>query len=78
MSKTHEAKEFVVKDWQKRVLSERSELKDRLDKLEAFLKSYALEEGRDDLVQGLSYLDLQRSAMHLYLYMLNRRIDLFE
>lgn len=72
------AKEFVVKDWQKRVLSECSELGDRISRLEKFLKSYASEEGRNDPVQGLSYLDLQLSAMRLYSYMLNRRIDLFE
>ena len=70
--------ETQLKDWQKRVLNERSELKDRLDKLEDFLKSFALEEGRDLAIQGLSYLDLQKDAMRLYLYMLDRRIDLFE
>ncbi len=78
MSETYESKAFEVKDWQKRVLVERGEVSDRLDKLNDFLVSWASEEGRDNSIQGLSYLDLQKSAMSLYLYTLNRRIDLFE
>jgi hypothetical protein len=76
--KTETAKAFTVKDWQKRVLIERSELEERLGKLEEFLKSFASAEGHEASIQGLSYLDLQRSAMQLYLYTLNRRIELFE
>ena len=78
MSETFTAKKYTVKDWQWRVLAEHSDLKERLGKLEEFLTSYAKEEGRDDPIQGLSYLDLQKGAMQLYLYTLNRRIDLFE
>jgi hypothetical protein len=76
--KTETVKAFTVKDWQKRVLIERSELEDRLGKLKEFLASFASAEGHDSSVQGLSYLDLQKSAMELYLYTLNRRIELFE
>ena len=69
---------YEIKDWQQRVLDERQFLGIRLDKLEKFLASYASAENHDSSVQGLSYLDLQKSAMQLYLYTLNRRIELFE
>ena len=78
MSETFTTKKYTVKDWQKRVLSERSELQERLGRLDDFLISYTSEEGQDNPIQGLSYLDLQQGAMRLYLYTLNRRIDLFE
>ena len=78
MNKVMEQKSFEIKDWQQRVLDERLYLHDRLDKLEAFLASWASAEGNDSSVQGLSYLELQQSAMQLYLYTLDRRIELFE
>ncbi len=65
-------------EWQERLIVERDQLRDRLDKLDTFLKSWASAEGHDNSIQGLSYLDLQQSAMELYLYTVNRRIDLFE
>ena len=80
MAKAGMAKErdYEIKDWQQRVLDERQLLGIRLDKLEKFLASYVSAENHDSSVQGLSYLDLQKSAMQLYLYTLNRRIELFE
>ena len=85
MSETQTATEFTLKDWQKRVLEERGYLEERLYKLESFLESYKselvshdTEEDRDNFIQGLSYLDLQQSAMQLYKYTLDRRIELFE
>ena len=72
------AKAFTPNDWQGRVLKERDELDERLGRLDEFLKSFAQAEGKDCTIKGLSYLDLQKSAMQLYLYTLNRRIDLFE
>ena len=59
MSKVNTEKAFVLKDWQSRVLSERDYLRERLDKLEIFLESFASKEGLDLSVQGLSYLDLR-------------------
>ncbi len=59
-------------DWQKRVLSERNELAGKLDRLEEFLASLDAE------CRGFSYLELQKCAMHSYLYALDRRIELFE
>ena len=64
-----------MSNWQERVLDERSQLSEKLDKLEDFLKSFARDEGDES---GISYLDLQKYAMRLYLYTLDRRIDLFE
>ena len=78
MSEIYPRKKFEVKDWQRRVLIERDEVNDRLNKLNEFLASWSSDEGADNSIQGLSYLDLQQSAMRLYLYTLNRRIDLFE
>ncbi len=69
---------MMITDWQKRVFLEREELKDRLEKLTAFLESFRTGEKKDVLIEGLSYLDLQKNAMELYLYTLNRLIDLFE
>jgi len=74
----YESETFELKDWQRRVLSERSELKERLGRLEKFLRSYAVEEGSDEEIGGISYLDLQRCCMHSYLYALDRRIELFD
>ena len=67
-----EAKAVERYDWQERVFNERDDLADKLGRLDKFLDSL------DEDCNGYCYMTMQQGSMNVYLYSLNRRIELFK
>lgn len=68
-----------MKDWQQRVVFERQQLLERVQKLEAFLAKFEKGENPQSLsVEDLFLLRLQLSTMTQYLSVLDKRIENFK
>ena len=67
------SRRIMSEAWQQRVIIEKKELDEKLEKLDAFVDSNHLMPCKDG-----SLLLKQRAAMHMYSGILSERIDLFE
>ncbi|MGL5280360.1 MAG: crAss001_48 related protein [Plesiomonas shigelloides] len=63
-----------MQDWQKRVVEERSDLSDKLDKLGNYIDS---DKFKDIDARNRHLLEAQWKAMSEYLVILDKRINLF-